>query len=223
MGCFYPQCPHSLHPPPFCHRTSLICEKHFNTTCPQTELTVWRHAHKDESTHIQRRGSHAGEWKQITGSEERGKHTSNPHRTSTAFTAERNNQPNRRRTMQSHQSTSHPSANTQAMWSQFQVNRGLRPCGALWQGLTWWMLPLSQHRITKEHKLSFKRLPAGIHKVFQQQSSQHSLTPTLWESADRGKEKTSRQTPQWTLWLYTVGVRRLQQQWTSMFHDWSID
>lgn len=79
MGCFYSQCPHSLHPPPFCHRTSLICEKHFNTTCPQTELTVWRHAHKDESTHIQRRGSHTGESKQITGSEERG----NAHQTLT--------------------------------------------------------------------------------------------------------------------------------------------
>ncbi len=52
------------------------------------------------------------------------------------------------------------------------------PAG-LQQGLTWWMLPLSQHRITKEHKLPFKLLPAGIHKVFQQQPSLHSRTATL--------------------------------------------
>lgn len=52
------------------------------------------------------------------------------------------------------------------------------PAG-LQQGLTWWMRPLSEHRITKEHKLPFKLLPAGIHNGFQQQPSQHSLTPTL--------------------------------------------
>lgn len=152
--------------------------------CVKTCTQGWKHTHTEER--LPHRGVEADY--RIRGARKR---TSNPHRTSTAFTAERNNQPNRRRTMQSHQSTLLLSANTQAMWSQFQVNRGLQPCWALWQGLTWWMLPLSQHRITKEHKLSFKRLPAGIHKVFQQQSSQHSLTPTLWESADRGKEKTS--------------------------------
>lgn len=53
MGCFYSQRSHSLHLRPYCHHTrqneGLISEKLFNTTCPQT---VWRHAHKDESTHI---------------------------------------------------------------------------------------------------------------------------------------------------------------------------
>lgn len=58
------------------------------------------------------------------------RHRSNPHSTSTTFTKERNNQPNRSQTIQSHPSTLLLSANTQALRSKFQINGGLQPCGA---------------------------------------------------------------------------------------------
>lgn len=37
-GMLFSHCPHSLHPPPLCHRCNLIFKKHLDTTCPQTEL-----------------------------------------------------------------------------------------------------------------------------------------------------------------------------------------
>ncbi|KAK9522772.1 hypothetical protein VZT92_019218 [Zoarces viviparus] len=72
--------------------------------------------------------------------------------------------------------TSLPSANKTDCVITVTGQQGSDDPAGLQQGLTWWMLLLSQHRITKEHKLPFKLLPAGVHKAFQEQPS---LEPTL--------------------------------------------
>lgn len=198
MGCFYSHCSNSIHPLFFCHHTRmrvLSLKSTLTQHAYRRSRFVWRHAHEDESTHIQRRGSHAGEWKQITGSEER--RNTDQTLTEPALPLQQRETTVQTRGEQCRAINQHCSCQllNRLCDESFRSTRVCNPA-ELWQGLTWWMLLLSQHRITKEHKLSLKLLPAGIHKVFQQQSSQHSLTPTLWESADRGRGRTSRQTPQ---------------------------
>lgn len=119
---------------------------------------VKTHTHQDES-------SRAREWKQITGSQIKlwENHLG-------LYSTLRNNRPNSKPTVPSHQSHCSCHLINHTVWSLLQVNRGrLTPWG-LQRGLRW-TRPLSQQRITKEHKLSFILLPAGIHKVFHQQPS----------------------------------------------------
>lgn len=185
-------CPHSLHPLLSCHHTRMRVLSLTNTSTQHAhrQSWLWRHAHHTgwKNKQTQRKGNREGEWRQITGSEDQ-----NAAEPSPPFTAETNNRPNEERTMLGHQSWSFCQLIKQTVWSQFQVNRGRPALRGLGQGQAWWMRPLSQHCITKQHRLPFKLLPVGIPKVFQQQPSQHYLTPTLWETAEGKKNfKTNR-------------------------------
>lgn len=104
----------------------------------------------------------------------------------------------------------------QTVWSQFQVNRGLqtlRDSGRGWRG---WCCPYLSTALQKNTRL----LPAGIHKVFQQQTSPHSLTPTLWGTADGAQErnfKTNSKEDSLVPLIYTEVVSGLQVK--NMFHE----
>lgn len=187
MGCFYSvfSLPSSSILLPSHQNEGLISEKHFNTACPQTGLTVWTHAHKDESTHIQQRGSHAGEWRQITGSEERGNTDQNI--TEPSLPLQRGETTGQMRNEQCRAINQCCSCQLikQSVWSQLQVNRGLQTLRGSGRGWRGWCCPYLSTALQRNTRL----LPAGIHKVFQQQTSPHSLTPTLWETADGAQER----------------------------------
>lgn len=147
---------------------------------------VKTHTHQDES-------SRAREWKQIIGSQIKlwENHLG-------LYSTLRNNRPNSKPTVPSHQSHCSCQLINHTVWSLLQVSRGrLTPWG-LQRGLRW-TRPLSQQRITKEHKLSFILLPAGIHKVFHQQPSCTPSHPRCEKLLIEEGKKTSWQTASETL------------------------
>lgn len=93
--------------------------------------------------------------------------------------AERNNRPNEKLTMQRHQSCRSCRPIKQAVWSQFGVNRGrptLRGSSEGWRGGCGPNLSTALQRNTGSPSNSS---PLAFRKVFQQLPSLHSLTPTL--------------------------------------------
>lgn len=107
MGRFYSQRPHSHHPLLFCHRTSLIFEKQFDTTCPQSRLLEDMKTHRREAP-MQGSGNRLEDER---SQETRIKPSQYQHR------LKERNKPvtggvDRRRTIQSHPSMVLPSANT---------------------------------------------------------------------------------------------------------------
>ena len=128
---------------------------------------MWRHAHKDESIHTWRTGSHVGEWEQITGSEERG----NTDQTITEPAPPL--QLVEQCTGINHHNSCHI---VNRQWDcSFRSVGVCNPAGYC-RGWCGGCCPLSQHCITKEQRVSLRLLPGDIHKVFQQQSRQHSHT-----------------------------------------------
>ncbi len=197
----------SLHPPstplPSHQNEGLISEKHLNTTCPQTELTVWRHAHEDESTH-----THRGEAPmQRSGSrlqDQRRKHRSKPRRTITASTARRNNGQNETRTMPSHQSTLFPSANKTDPVITVSGQRGSAdPAGADVKDAA-----LISALNYKRTQALLQTPPCWHSQSFSTTAFLHSLTATLWETADRGKENTNSTVDSLRTSIYAVALPR---------------
>lgn len=115
-----------------------------------------------ESVNTPRRGSHGREWEQITGSEGRRNSHQTPRRNRRCLHGREKREANNAGPSISRAPVSKYTSRVIAV-SGRRGSAGLRGSG---RGLTRWMLPLSQQRITKEHRPSFKLLPAGIHKVF---------------------------------------------------------
>lgn len=139
-----------------------------------------------ESVNTPRRGSNGREWKQITGSEGRRNSHQTPRRNQRCLHDQEKREANNAGPSISRAPVSEYTSRVIAV-SGRRGSAGLRGSG---RGLTRWMLPLSQQRITKEHR-PFLQTPPCWHSqsFFQQiQISQHSLAPTLWESADRIRE-----------------------------------
>lgn len=171
MGCFYSQHPHSHHPPLFCLHTSLIFEKQFDSTCPQSWLL------EDMKTHRKR--------PPMQGSGSR-------------LEDERSKETQIKPSQYQHRLYKEETNNTELSINVAPVSQhtsyvikvpGQRGYAALWGSGSGWRSGCCPYLSTALQR-TFKLLPAGIHKVFEQQSAQHSLTPALWESADGGGKKS---------------------------------
>lgn len=110
--------------------------------------------------------------------------------------AECSSYPNDTWSVQIHRPARLQLANKQLMSSSFQVNAGPPPSGGSGRGCRGGGCSYLGNTL---QRFSFRLLPAGMHKVFHQDTCQHSLAPPRCEKMLlEEKEKKEKSTPKWT-------------------------
>lgn len=110
--------------------------------------------------------------------------------------AECSSSPNDTWSVQIHRPARLQLANKQLMSSSFQVNAGPPPSGGSGRGCRGGGCSYLGNTL---QRFSFRLLPAGMHKVFHQDTCQHSLAPPRCEKMLlEEKEKKEKSTPKWT-------------------------